>query len=157
MTLSVMSEIPDVKTASLGGCLHGSETRARWAEGFHDELNGHVFDPERDGIRQLVLCPRLTMRMTRPYRIGRHPGQQGLRLPTHTRTEVSSTLLVHQRRIRGRDNITISTWTTRTLRRAFLLCKETGMQKWARMLLKTGKAFVDPSAMMTQMREDSDF
>ena len=30
------------------------------------------------------------------------------------------------------------------------------MQKWARMLVETGKAFVDPSAM-TQMREDSDF
>ena len=39
-------------------------------------------------------------------------------------------------------------------RRTFLLCKETGMQKWARMLVKTGKAFVDPSAMMTQMREE---
>ena len=31
------------------------------------------------------------------------------------------------------------------------------MQKWAEMLVETGKAFVDPSAMMTQMREDSDF
>ena len=31
------------------------------------------------------------------------------------------------------------------------------MQEWARMLIKTGKAFADPSAMMTQMREDSDF
>ena len=38
-----------------------------------------------------------------------------------------------------------------------LLCKETGMQKWARMLEETGKAFVGPSAMMTQMRGDSDF
>ena len=28
------------------------------------------------------------------------------------------------------------------------------MQKWAGMLVETGKAFVDPSAMMTQMRED---
>ena len=27
----------------------------------------------------------------------------------------------------------------------------------AKMLVKTGKAFVDPSAMMTQMREESDF
>ena len=44
----------------------------------------------------------------------------------------------------------------RQRRRAFLLCKKTGMQKWARMLVETGKAFVDPSAMMTQMREDSD-
>ena len=31
------------------------------------------------------------------------------------------------------------------------------MQKWARMPMKTGKAFLDPSAMMTQMREGSDF
>ena len=35
--------------------------------------------------------------------------------------------------------------------------RRTGMQKWARMLMKTGKAFVDPSAMMTQIRKDSDF
>ena len=42
-------------------------------------------------------------------------------------------------------------------RRTFLLCKETGMQKSAGMLVETGKALVDPSAMMTQMREDSDF
>ena len=31
------------------------------------------------------------------------------------------------------------------------------MQKWARMPVETGKAFVDPFAMMTLMREDSDF
>ena len=31
------------------------------------------------------------------------------------------------------------------------------MQKWAGMLVETGKAFVDLSAMMTQMGEDSDF
>ena len=37
-----------------------------------------------------------------------------------------------------------------------LLCKETGMQKWARMLVETGKAFADLSAMMAQIREDSD-
>ena len=42
-------------------------------------------------------------------------------------------------------------------RRTFLLCKETGMLKLARMLVKTGKALVDPSAMTTQMREDADF
>ena len=42
-------------------------------------------------------------------------------------------------------------------RRIFLLCKETGMQKWARMFVETSKAFVDPSAMITQVREDSDF
>ena len=31
------------------------------------------------------------------------------------------------------------------------------MQKWAGMHVETGKAFVDPSAMTTQLREDSDF
>ena len=34
--------------------------------------------------------------------------------------------------------------------------KLTGMQKWARLLLKTGKGFVDPVAMTKQLREDSD-
>ena len=60
-SLPVMSKIVGVNTASLGGYLHSTKTRARWAEGFH-ELNGHVFDLERDGLRQVVLCPRLTMR-----------------------------------------------------------------------------------------------
>ena len=41
-------------------------------------------------------------------------------------------------------------------RRTFLLRKEIGMQKWTRMLVTTDKAFVDPYAMTTQMREDSD-
>ena len=40
--------------------LHSSKTRARWAEGFHDELNGHVFDLERDGLLQVLPCPWLT-------------------------------------------------------------------------------------------------
>ena len=62
ISLPVMGEIAGVSTASLGGYLHGTKTRARWAEGFHDELNGHVFDLEKDGLRQVVLCPRLTMR-----------------------------------------------------------------------------------------------
>ena len=31
------------------------------------------------------------------------------------------------------------------------------MQKWANMLVETGKAFENASAMMTQMREGSDF
>ena len=42
-------------------------------------------------------------------------------------------------------------------RKTFLLYKVTGMQKWVWVLVETGKAFVDPFAMMTQMREDSDF
>ena len=61
MNLLAMGEIAGANTASLGGCLHSMKTRARWAEGFH-ELNGYVFDLERDGLRQVVLCPRLTMR-----------------------------------------------------------------------------------------------
>ena len=55
-----MGEIAAVNTASLGACLYSSKTRAISAEGFHDELNGHVFDLERDGIRQVVPCPWLT-------------------------------------------------------------------------------------------------
>ena len=49
-SLPVMGEIAGVSTASLGGYLHSTKTRARWAEGFH-ELNGHVFDLESDGLR----------------------------------------------------------------------------------------------------------
>ena len=41
-SLLVMGEIAGVNTASLGGYLHSSKTRARWAEGFHNELNSHV-------------------------------------------------------------------------------------------------------------------
>ena len=54
-----MGEIAGVNTASLGRYLHSTKTRARakWTEGFHDELNGHVFDLARDGLRQVVLCP----------------------------------------------------------------------------------------------------
>ena len=43
---------------------------------------------------------------------------------------------------------------TRHRRRTFLLYKETRMQKWAGMLVETGKAFVDPSVMITRMKED---
>ena len=56
-SLPVMVEIAVVNTQSLGGYLHSSKKRSRWAEGFHDELNGHVFDLERDGLRQVVPCP----------------------------------------------------------------------------------------------------
>ena len=34
-----------------------SKTRARKAEGFHDNLKGQMFDLERDGLRQVVPCP----------------------------------------------------------------------------------------------------
>ena len=59
-SLPAMDEIAGANTASLGGCLHSMKTRARWVEGFH-KLNGYVFDLERDGLRQVVLCPRLAM------------------------------------------------------------------------------------------------
>ena len=52
-----MGEIAGVNTASLGGYLRNKKKRARWAEGFLDELNGHVFDLEWDGLRRVVLCP----------------------------------------------------------------------------------------------------
>ena len=57
MNLSVMGKIAGVNTASLDGYLHSSKTRARWAEGFQDELNGHVYNLERDGLRQVVPRP----------------------------------------------------------------------------------------------------
>ena len=60
-SLPVMGEIAGDNTASLGGYFHSTKTRVRRAEGFH-ELNGHVFDLERDGLSQVVLCLRLTMR-----------------------------------------------------------------------------------------------
>ena len=56
-SLLVVGEIAGVNTASLGGCLHSLKTGARWAEGFHDELNSHVFDLERDGLHQVLPCP----------------------------------------------------------------------------------------------------
>ena len=62
MALPVMGETAGENKVSLGGYLHSTKTRARWAEGFHDELNGHVLNLERDGLHQVVLCPRLTMR-----------------------------------------------------------------------------------------------
>ena len=52
-----MGEIVGLNMASLGGYLHSSKTRARWAKGFHDELKGHVSDLEKDGLRQVVLRP----------------------------------------------------------------------------------------------------
>ena len=55
--LPVFGEIPGVNTALLGGCLHSSKTKARWVEGFHEELNDHVLDLERVGLHQVVLCP----------------------------------------------------------------------------------------------------
>ena len=52
-----MGEIAGDNTASLGGDLRSPKTRARWAEAFHDEFNGRVFNLERVGLRQVVTCP----------------------------------------------------------------------------------------------------
>ena len=52
-----MGEIAGVNTASLGVYFYSTKARVRWAEGFHAELNGHVFDLERYGLHQVVLCP----------------------------------------------------------------------------------------------------
>ena len=57
MSLPVMGEIAGVNAASVGGCLLNSRLGPDGAERFNDELNGHVFDLERDGLRQVVPCP----------------------------------------------------------------------------------------------------
>ena len=44
-SLPVTGEIAGVNRASLGGSVHRSKSKARWAEGFHDEFKGHVFEP----------------------------------------------------------------------------------------------------------------
>ena len=56
-SLPAMGEIAGVNTASLGGYLPSLKMRARWSEGFHNELNSHFFNLERDGLRQVVPCP----------------------------------------------------------------------------------------------------
>ena len=48
-----MGELTGVSRVSQGGYLHSSKKRARWAEGFPDELNGHAFNQERDGFVRL--------------------------------------------------------------------------------------------------------
>ena len=54
----IMGEIAGVNKASLSVHLHSTKKRARWAEGFNDELNGHVFDLERDGLRPGCTLPK---------------------------------------------------------------------------------------------------
>ena len=69
-SLLVMGEIAGVNTASLGVYLHSTKTRARWAEGFH-QLNGHVIDLERDGLRHVVLAQDSPCdNNTQPYHTG---------------------------------------------------------------------------------------
>ena len=92
-----MGEIAGVNTASLGGYLHSTKTRARWAEGFHDELNGHVFDLERDWLRQVSTLLKTRHATTHDHTIpDRSPPESTRTAPS--RTEVSNMLLVHHRR-----------------------------------------------------------
>ena len=81
--------LPSTSLSVMGGYLHSSMTRARWAEGFHDELNGHMFDLERDGLCQVVPCLWLSIwwkQATIPYRISRRLGQnKDCTKPSHRR------------------------------------------------------------------------
>ena len=58
-SLPVIGEIAGVNTASRD--IFIVRRKGRWVKVFHDELNGHEFDRERDGLRQVVLCPLLTI------------------------------------------------------------------------------------------------
>ena len=55
-SLPVMGEIAGVNLAARGGYLHRTYTRARWMEGFHNELNGHVFNLESVGSVRLYFA-----------------------------------------------------------------------------------------------------
>ena len=105
-----MDEIAGDNTVLLGGYLHSSKKGGRWAEGFHDEFNGHVIDLERGGLRQVVLTichtGSVSTRVNKDRAFRRPPGG-GV---THATGALS--------KIRGRDNITIGAWNTRTLRAA---------------------------------------
>ena len=99
-SLPVMGEISGVNTASLGGYLRSTKTRARWAEGFH-ELQATCSTWRGMGSARLYFSQdSLCDDNTQPYHTGSvgFPGQQGPRLPPYTRTEVPSVLLVHHRR-----------------------------------------------------------
>ena len=94
---------------------------ARWAEGFYDELNGHVFDLEKGGLRQDVFLPLSHHEITTHNQIILHRSP-----PASTRTSPSATYQDEDVRyaigapskIRGGENITIGTRNTRTSRAA---------------------------------------
>ena len=71
-----MGEIAGVSMASLGRYLHSSKTRARRAEGFHNELNGQVFDLEKDGLGQVVPCLLPYDKNKQPYHTKSYVVQQ---------------------------------------------------------------------------------
>ena len=116
MSLPVKGETAGVNTASQGGWLHSSKTRARWAEGFHNKLKGNVFDLEGCAPSDCTL----------PFSHHENKTSNHTKLdqlpPWLTRTTPS---VVHQvggvkyatgasSKICGRD-ITSGTWNTRTL------------------------------------------
>ena len=120
MSLPVMGEIDGVNTASLGGYLHSTKTRATQVEGFH-ELNGHMFDLTEKWAPSGCTVPKTHHAMTTHNHIILDRS-----LPGSTRTVPSA---VHQdggvkcatgasSKSRGRDNITIGTWNKGTLRAA---------------------------------------
>ena len=100
-SLPVMGEIAGVNMTSLGGYLHISKTRARWAK--RSMMNSKAMCSTWRGmgsVRPYLApdspCDKKTQAI--PYRNGHRPGQQGPRLPPYTRTELSSMLLVCLRR-----------------------------------------------------------
>ena len=142
-----MGEIAGINTASLGGCLHCTNTKARWVEGFHDELNSRMFHLERDGLRQVVPFPCDTMtwqQMMGPYRISCRPGLQGLHLLPYIRMEVLSMVLVHHPRFveEATSPLTHGTQDTKS-------CEETpGTNTW------NGQVQVEhPWSLWNQMKE----
>ena len=56
-SLPVLGEIAGVNMASAGKYLHSWKKRGRWAEGFHNELHGHMLNLDQDGLHQVELCP----------------------------------------------------------------------------------------------------
>ena len=119
MSLPVMCEIACVSMASLNRYLHSFWTRAGRVEGFHDELNGHVFDLERVWLCQAVSCTWVTMTTNSQTILDwLLPGLTRI-MPSVAHYDNS---VKHATgapfKIRGRDSITIGTWNTRTLRAA---------------------------------------
>ena len=52
-----MGKIAGVNTALLGGCISSwFEDKGQMGERVPDELNGHMFDLERERLRQVVPC-----------------------------------------------------------------------------------------------------
>ena len=93
-----MVEIAGVSRASLGVALHSTKTKARWAEWYHNELDGHVFNLDRDGLRQVVPCPWLPYDENKqPYHIGLVSVSQRLHSYNKTKKKVA---VIHRLQIK---------------------------------------------------------